>query len=225
MTTVFITGGNRGIGRELVRQYVAAGARVFVGVRRTTTIVNPDNALAGVFQLDVADGESVKKLPAALGRESIDILINNAGIIGPDRQSSTDMDFEGFLQTLNINTLGPLRVTQTLLPNLRLSKRTPRVAIITSSMGAFDHTNTDRLAYRASKTAVNKVAQCLATDLKSEGIAVASIHPGWVRTGMGGPSADIDVETSVTGVRAVIEKLTLSKTGRFWNYDGAPLAW
>ena len=223
MTTVFITGGARGIGLELAKAYLAAGETVLLGLRQPA---KAPAAVAGceLYPLDVASGASVKALASRLGERAIDVLINNAGIIGPDRQSAVDMDFEGFLETLQVNTLGPLRVTQALLPNLRRS-RSGRVVVISSRMGSMAYAKSDHLAYRASKTAANKIVQGLATDLAAEGIAVAAAHPGWVRTDMGGAGADIAPQESARGLKVVIDGLTLANTGRFWNYNGADVPW
>jgi NAD(P)-dependent dehydrogenase (short-subunit alcohol dehydrogenase family) len=177
-----------------------------------------------VLPLDVSDDMSVAEFASQLGDQPIDLLINNAGVIGPERQSSLDMDYAGFLETLNVNTIGPLRVTQALLGNLRKSAAA-KLVILTSRMGSLTYAKSDRIAYRASKAAANKVVQCLATDLEPMGIAVAAIHPGWVRTDLGGPSADIAPDESVRGIKAVIETLSLALSGRFWNYDGSELAW
>ncbi|TAK80887.1 MAG: SDR family oxidoreductase [Aquabacterium sp.] len=225
MATILISGANRGIGLELARLYLSRGFEVVAGVRDPASA--PAGALAGatVLALDVASDESVAALAAALKGRPIDILVNNAGVIGPPRQSSTDMDFAGFLDTLNVNTVAPLRLTQALLPNLRLSKLRPRVAVLTSRMGSLSSAQSDSLAYRASKAAANKVVQGLATDLVSDGIAVAAIHPGWVRTDMGGSAADIDAATSVRGIAAVLDGLALATTGRFVDHGGNELPW
>jgi len=221
MALIVITGGNRGIGRELARLYAEGGDRVVLGVRKPEAAGSlPGTALP----LDVGDDGSAAAFAGLLEGEPIDVLINNAGVIGPDRQSALDADFAGFLDTLNVNTLGPLRVTQALLPNLRKAAGA-KVAIVSSQMGSMSYAKSDHVAYRASKAAVNKVAQCLATDLAEEGIAVAALHPGWVRTDMGGPGADIAPEESAAGLKAVIDRLSPETTGRFWNYDGASLAW
>jgi len=219
MATIFITGGNRGIGLALAQAYAAAGNRVIVSTRGA-------NEVAGfeTIAMDVADAESVKAAGERLANAAIDVLINNAGVIGPDRQSTTDMDFDGFLETLAINTVAPLRVAQAFLPALRRSQAA-KLATITSQMGSLSYAKSDHVAYRASKAAANKVMQCLATDLAAESIAVAALHPGWVRTDMGGPGADIAVEESASGVKAVMDRLTLETTGRFWAWDGRELPW
>lgn len=227
MATILITGANRGIGLELARQYAAEGHAVI----RTTRGGRESDGLPGeAMALEVTSAESVAGLAAALKGRPIDLLINNAGVIGPDmaRQTGFDMDFDGFRDTLEINTLGPLRVTQALLPNLRAADHA-RVAVVSSRMGQFDSNGfggaSGFVAYRASKAAVNKVFQCLAADLKGEGIAVAMLHPGYVRTDMGGPGADIDPADSAAGIRKVLAGLDLTNTGRFTAYDGTALAW
>lgn len=220
MTTVVITGGARGIGRELARIYAAQGTRVIVGVRRTGAGAPGIEALP----LDVADSGSVAEFARRIADQPVDILINNAGVIGPLQSAVEPMDFPAFEATLAVNTLGPLRVTQALLGNLRRAA-SAKVAIISSQMGSMRHPGADSIAYRASKAAVNKIAQGLATDLKREGIVVAAIHPGWVRTDMGGPSADIDVAESARGVKRVVDALDVTATGRFWNYDGSERPW
>jgi NAD(P)-dependent dehydrogenase (short-subunit alcohol dehydrogenase family) len=223
MTTILITGANRGIGLELARHYLKAGYQV-IATMRNVAAFGDKLPLAEIVALDVSDSDSVSALSLAMKNRTIDILINNAGTIGPDSQSTAEMDFGGFIETLNINTLGPLRVIQALLPALRRSK-SPKIITLTSKMGSLSYASSDRVAYRASKAAANKVTQCLATDLKPLGIAVAALHPGWVRTDMGGPEADISVEESATGIAKVIDQLTIANTGHFWNYDGSYLDW
>jgi NAD(P)-dependent dehydrogenase (short-subunit alcohol dehydrogenase family) len=201
--------------------YADAGDQVVLGVRSPKAAADlPGETLP----LDVSDNASVAAFAKALNGRAVDILINNAGVIGPDRQSALDADFDGFMETLNINTIGPLRVTQALLANLRKAKNA-KVAIISSQMGSLNYAKSDHVAYRASKAAVNKIAQCLSTDLKSDGIAVATLHPGWVRTDMGGPGADIAPEESAKGLKAVIDGLSIATTGSFLNYNGKTLPW
>ena len=221
MATIVIAGANRDIGLELARQYAQDGHDVIRAMRGAD---RADPIFGTTMALDVADAQSVSKFAAALDGRPVDLLLANAGVIGPERQSSTDMDFDGFLRTLDVNVLGPLRVIQALLPNLRKAAH-PRVAVTSSRMGSMAAPQSGHLAYRASKAAVNKVVQCLAADLAGEGIAVASLHPGWVRTDMGGPGADIDVETSAAGLRQVLDGLSMENSGRFWAYDGEVLDW
>jgi NAD(P)-dependent dehydrogenase (short-subunit alcohol dehydrogenase family) len=221
MATIVIAGANRGIGLELARQYAAEGHEVIRAMRGAD---RADPLFGTTVALDVTDDESVAKFAASLEGRPVDLLIANAGVIGPDRQSATDMDFPGFLSALDVNVLGPLRVVQAVLPCLRKAAH-PKVGVISSRMGSMASMQGGHVAYRASKAAVNKVVQCLAVDLAAERIAVASLHPGWVRTDMGGAGADITVETSATGLRNVLDGLTLENSGRFWAYDGEVLDW
>jgi NAD(P)-dependent dehydrogenase (short-subunit alcohol dehydrogenase family) len=221
MARIVITGANRGIGLELARQYAAEGHEVIRAMRGTD---QADPPFGTVLALDVTDDISVETFVAELGDAPVDLLIANAGVIGPEKQSSTEMDFAGFADTLDANVLGPLRVIQALLPNLRAAPGA-KIAVISSRMGSMAQTASNSVAYRASKAAVNKVVQCLAADLAGEGIAVASLHPGWVRTDMGGPGADISVTDSAAGIRSVLDRLNIETTGRFTAYDGEALDW
>ena len=229
MQTVLITGANRGIGLELTRRYLDNGDNV-IACCRTPENANDLNALkqAGaaleIYALEVSDNSSITALKEAVGTRPMDILINNAGVIGPDRQSVRDMDFDGFLDALNINTLSPLRMLQAFLPNLKAAPQ-PKAITISSRMGSFTSTATDRVAYRTSKSAVNRLMFAAADDLKSDGIVVAVMHPGWVRTDMGGPSATLSPPESAAGLANVIEKLTLSDSGGFFDCDGSTIGW
>lgn len=230
MTRLLITGANRGIGLELVRERLRRGDRVIACAR------DPDaaGALRGlqaehpqrlkVERLNVADAVSLFDLCGALGDTPVDVLVNNAGIIGPQRQSTLDMDYDGWAETFAVNTMGPLRVTQAVLPNLRRSENA-RVLIVSSQMGSMASSHSDRLAYRTSKAAVNKVAQALALDFAPMGMAVAAVHPGWVRTQMGGSAAPLAPVESARGLSQIIDTLDRSRTGRFLDVDGTELRW
>ena len=225
MTTLFITGANRGIGLELAKQALAKGWTVYGSSRHAMSASDADITTHPQFHnivFDVRDHAAVKAAAAAI-TVPIDVVINNAGIIGPDNQTSDNMDFEGFAETLAINTLAPLAVSQVFLPHLKRSKN-PRVVMISSSMGSLSYAHSDRLAYRASKAALNKVMQGLATDLKSEGISVISVHPGWVQTDMGGAEADITPQKSAENILKLIDGLNLKMSGKFFNWDGSSAA-
>lgn len=226
MTTILITGTNRGIGLEMAKQALAKGWTVYGSARNVVT--DPDAHICDHpkfhdLKFDVTDHAAVRAAAASIS-EPIDILINNAGVIGPERQSTLDMDFDGFAKTLTINTLAPLAVSQAFLPHLKRSSN-PRILTVSSGMGRMSYAKSDRIAYRASKAAVNKVMQGLATDLEPMGIAVVMLHPGWVRTDMGGPEADIDPSESAAGILTVAEGLTLEGTGQFLNWDGSTVEW
>ena len=226
MTRILITGVHRGIGRELARQAVAKGWSVIGSVRTQDQAEAMRSQLGERFTalvFDVTDGVAIAAAAASVS-VPVDILINNSGVIGPDHQSTLDMDFEGFALTLAINTLGPLRVAQAFLPNLKMSEM-PRLVTISSGMGSMSYQKSDRIAYRASKAAVNKVVQGLATDLRPDGIAVVSVHPGWVRTDMGGFGADISAEESAADILTLAEGLDMLQSGSFLNHDGQLLEW
>ena len=203
-----ITGVNRGIGQALQREAIARGDTV-IGTTRT--------GADGTIALRLDDPERIAEQLPDIG--PIDVLINNAGVIGPERQSTKDMDFTGFAHTLSVNTLAPLAVAQALLPNLRQGTQ-PRILTVSSQMAWMGYRKSDRIAYRASKAAVNKVMQGLATDLEPEGIVVALVDPGWVRTDMGGTDADEDPAAVARGILDIAETITPERTGRFFRFTG-----
>jgi NAD(P)-dependent dehydrogenase (short-subunit alcohol dehydrogenase family) len=224
MKTYVITGVGRGIGYELVRQLLLRGERVIGTVRDGAHIPEEfrDAKNEGRFNTLIFDVRDEASIEAAVRQldEPVDVLINNAGVIGPRQQSTLAMDFKGFLETLDINTLGPLRVAQALLPFLRRAQNA-KLVTISSRMGSLSYAKSDRIAYRASKAAVNKVVQGLATDLRADGIVAVSVHPGWVRTDMGGSGADIAAQESAAGLLKLIDGLTLEDTGGFFDWSGA----
>ncbi|MBM3624926.1 MAG: SDR family oxidoreductase, partial [Alphaproteobacteria bacterium] len=210
-----IAGASRGIGLETARQLAARGARVTASVRSAAGLAALKSAApqATPLHFDVRD-EAAIRVAAAQVSDPIDVLVANAGAYGPQRQSSTDMDFEGALDLLSINTLGPLRVVQAFLPLVKRGAH-PRVVLMTSRLGSMSIGGASNVAYRVSKAGLNKIAQCLADDLKAEGVIVVALSPGRVRTDMGGPNAELDVCDSVAGVIRVAESLTLVDTGRY----------
>jgi NAD(P)-dependent dehydrogenase (short-subunit alcohol dehydrogenase family) len=230
MSTILLTGANRGIGLELARQLVERGDTVFATCRDPSAAGDLTKlaATAGalkVLAMDVTDPASIAAAKAEVGDVKLDALINNAGIIGPTRQSSTDMDFDGWLQTLDVNTLGPLRVLQAFLPNLSAGDQA-YVLTITSRMGSLTASpGTDRIAYRSSKAALNRAMQAVAGDLWARNIAVCVAHPGWVKTDMGGSGADITPAQSAAGLIHVLDRMTVSRSPRFFNYDGSEIGW
>jgi NAD(P)-dependent dehydrogenase (short-subunit alcohol dehydrogenase family) len=219
METILVTGANRGIGQALVEQGLKRGARVIAAMRHVADAdfsIN-DPARLKIIALDVTDDASVAAAAAAIS-EPIDILINNAGIAGPQTPAASTSDFAGFLQTLNINTVGPLRVSHAFLPHVRRGTA-KKITTITSGMGELN-ANSDWTPYRTSKVAVNKVMRALASDLRVEGIAVGMFCPGWVRTRMGGSNASISPEESAKGLYNQIDALNLKNTGIYQNYAG-----
>jgi NAD(P)-dependent dehydrogenase (short-subunit alcohol dehydrogenase family) len=230
MTTVLVTGANRGLGLEFARQYAKEKTYVFACCRNPRS-ASELNALAkdtpgglSLHQLDVADRDSIPKLKREIGAEAIDIVINNAGIYGPRHQDGMNMDFDGWEETLHVNTLGPLRVTQAFLPNLKAGKEKKLIAI-TSGMGSIGETSGGYVAYRTAKAALNMLMRNLAIELKGDGIIAVPMNPGWVKTDMGGPTAPLSPTTSVTGMRKIIAELGLEDSGRFLSHDGREIPW
>ena len=226
-SVVLVTGAGRGIGLELARRYAAGGWTVLATARDAGRVAAL-RALPGrveVLGLEVTDPDSVAALARGLEGRAIDLLINNAGIYGPDNPELGGLDYAAWERVLAVNTLGPLRVTEALLPNLRAGKgRT--VASLTSLMGSIgENTGGGALFYRSSKAALNAAMKSVAIALRPEGFTVVVLHPGWVRTDMGGPSAPLDTETSAAGLARVIGGLGPGDTGRFLNYDGRELPW
>lgn len=212
MTHVLVTGCNRGIGRALAEAALARGWQV-TGTARTGL------DLPGVETI-ACEMEDIPNIAAAFVHlPPLDVLINNAGVIGPERQAPLDMNFDGFHNALTINTLAPLAVTQACLPALRAASR-GRVVSISSQMSWMGYRKSDRIAYRASKAALNKVMQGLATDLEQDGITVALIDPGWVRTDMGGAEADEDVTEVAAGILRIADGLRIADTGTFFRFCG-----
>lgn len=222
--TVLITGANRGLGLEFARQYAAAGWQV-IGTARKPEEANELKALeVRIVQLDVADPGSVDRFAASLDKQSIDMLINNAGIF-PRVSSIEEVDFDDYSRTLAINTIGPVRVTRALLPNLRLGKK-KTIINITSRLGSIELTDSGVFyGYRESKAALNMFTRTLANELQSEGFICAAVHPGWVQTDMGGQNANLTPETSINGMRAVIDKLSIDESGTYWAYSGEQVPW
>ena len=226
MPTVMITGANRGLGLEFAHQYARDGWSVVATCR------NPQNADAlhaiegvQVHALDVTDFAAVGMLADDLKDIAIDVLINNAGVYGPKGYDLNGVDFEAWEDVLRTNTLAPLRVAQCFAPHVGASAR-KCIATVSSKMGSMaDNTSGGSYIYRSSKAALNAVMKSLAHDLTADGTTSILLHPGWVRTDMGGPSGLIDVHESVTGMRAVIDTANLNHSGHFFNFDGAEIPW
>ncbi|QGM98039.1 SDR family oxidoreductase [Methylocystis parvus] len=229
MSHWLIAGASRGIGLELARQLALRGARVTASVRNEAGRAALEAALAPagkkgrILIFDTRDASQIAAAAAQVDAP-VDALIANAGAYGPERQNALDMDFDGVLDLLNVNSLGPLRVAQAFLPQLRLSEN-PRIVMMSSVLGSMALEGTFNVGYRASKAALNKITQCLADDLRPERIAVVSMHPGWVRTDMGGPDATLSVEESAEGILRVVDGLTLSGTRRYLDYRGDEIDW
>lgn len=230
MRTVLVTGANRGIGLEFARQYAAEEWRVLAACRRPDIaralqrLAEESQGRLSLVDIDVADSGSVKA--AAQGDDgAIDILINCAGVIGKPDQSVGSIDYQDFAHVLDVNVMGPARMTEAFAERVaRSSRRT--IVTITSGMGSIaDNTSGGYVPYRTSKAAVNMVMRCAAIELARRRIVCIVINPGWVKTDMGGPGATLAPEKSVTAMRGVIDKLTAGDSGKFFNYDGREYPW
>ncbi len=229
MPSIMITSANRGLGLEFVRQYAADGWTIFAACR------NPDAAddlheltrsgSITVLPIDVTDLSSVRHAAAGLNGESIDVLLNSAGIIGKPGQRTGHIDYESWEQVLNVNTMGPLRVTEAFVEHVARSER-KLIVTITSGLGSLtDNTSGGSIPYRSSKAAVNMAMRSAAIDLAPRGIACVLVNPGWVKTDMGGPGAPLTPSESVAALKSLIATFGLSHSGKFFHYDGREYAW
>jgi len=230
MSTVLITGANRGIGLALTTAYAQRGDTVIACCREPNK-ADELRALTGkhsitVLPLRVDDEQSVATLAKELANTAIDVLINNAGVHGGSRatQTAISMDFSAWADAFAVNTMGPVRVMQAFLPHLKRTMN-PKVISITSQLGAISLDAPISLAYSATKAALNKFMRLAAIELKAQGIAVCVIHPGWVQTEMGGAGAPITPTASAAGIVKVIDQVTLSNSGGFWKWDGTRHEW
>jgi NAD(P)-dependent dehydrogenase (short-subunit alcohol dehydrogenase family) len=222
--TWIVTGGNRGIGLEFVRQLQARGEDVIATARDPEAATELCELGVRVEQLDVADPVSVAGFAALLEGESVDVLLNNAGAMERAGELGS-IDYDTLRRQFDVNTLGPLRMIEAALPALRLGGR-KLIATLTSKMGSItDNTSGGSYAYRTSKTALNMVNRSVSVDLAGEGFTCVVLHPGWVQTAMGGENAPLDVAASVTGMLKVLDGADAGHNGRFFNYDGEELPW
>ncbi len=226
MPTILITGANRGIGLELAKQYAGDGWAV-IATARDPKKADGLNALKGdirIEALEVTDEKQVQALARQLKGTAIDVLLNNAGMLtGYEPLGETDT--ASWLQTLHVNTIAPLKLTEALVEHVAGSQQ-KKIASISSGMGSMGaHASTGAYAYRSSKAALNMVMVTAANELRSRGISVAVISPGWVKTDMGGPGATLNVKDSAAGIRKVIDKLNVGISGQFFNYSGENLPW
>jgi NAD(P)-dependent dehydrogenase (short-subunit alcohol dehydrogenase family) len=231
MPSTLITGANRGLGLEFARQYAADGWQVYATCRDPNSasdlrrLVDASGYKIQIIALDVTDFASIKAAAAELEGQAIDLLLNNAGVGGPRGQTIGTIDYEAWAKVLDINTLGPLRVSEAFLDNVARSER-KLIVTLTSGMGSIgDNTSGGAFAYRSSKAAVNMVMRSLAIDLAPRRITCVVINPGWVRTDMGGPHGNQTPAESVAKLRSLIDNLSPGYSGKFLNHDGREYAW
>jgi NAD(P)-dependent dehydrogenase (short-subunit alcohol dehydrogenase family) len=231
MPTVLITGANRGIGLEFARQYAADGWKVFASCRNPTgakelaKLARNAGGRVIVPGMDVTDGTSVRGAARQLGKETLDLIINNAGTSGEPGQRTGHIDYDNWVRVFDVNTMGPLRVVEVFVDHVARSNRR-LIVTITSGMGSLtDNTAGGSIAYRSSKAAVNMAMRSAAAELAPRGIICVVVNPGWVRTRMGGAGAPLPVADSVAAMRVLFERLRPSDGGKFFNYDGSEHPW
>jgi len=217
-----VTGANRGIGLALVSQIAARGDRVFAACRSPSKELEAlGKNVTVVSGVDVTSPEAAEAIKKALGSESIDVLLHNAGIL--ERNGIENLDVESVRRQFEVNALGPIRLTSALLDRL---KKGSKIAVVSSRVGSIgDNGSGGHYGYRMSKAALNMGAMSLTRDLAPRGIAVVVLHPGYVKTGMTGGSGNEDPETAAKGLLGHIDRLTLENSGKFWHANGQELPW
>ncbi len=238
MTTILVTGASRGLGLEFVRQYAAAGGDVIATCRDPTAapqlaaIAEGAAGRVRLEPLDVTDHGAVDRLAAKLRSAAIDVLINNAGDIGPRDPGLTrlreqlfgTMDFAAWRRVLEVNTLAPLKIAEAFLENVARSAQ-KKMIFVSSATGSNAEGKHPVIAYCSSKAALNKVVSMMAMTLKDRGIICAALCPGHVKTALGGEGATLEAPESIAGLRRVIAELTLEDSGCYRNYDGVTISW
>lgn len=234
MANIVITGANRGIGLALVEAYLLGEDRVYAFCRKPDQAVELAQLAAGaggqltLHPLDMADGVSISSVVSVLGDAPVDVLLNVAGIIGGRLDSVlgapfTEKDFDDWREAFEVMTIGPFRLAQTLLPNLLAAKG--KVMTVSSQVAASTWPYGGMYAYATTKAGVNRLMLSLAIDMKEKGVCVATVHPGYVQTDMGGPNAEITSQESAAGIKSVVEKLTMDNTGGFFKWNGELHSW
>ena len=230
MINVLVTGANRGLGLGFVTNYLGKNVNVFSTTRDIKSSREllalkerfPDNL--EIFELDLLKESAGDTLANFLGERPIDILINNAGI-GSTNQHFQAVSPKPWLEVLKVNLIAPLMVTQSIIDNVKKGVD-KKIYFLSSQLGSIgDNTSGGMYIYRSSKTGLNQVVKSLSVDLKPQGITVVSLHPGWVKTDMGGPNAPVSIDESIEGMTQVIHTTDIRDTGRFLNYDGKELPW
>jgi NAD(P)-dependent dehydrogenase (short-subunit alcohol dehydrogenase family) len=236
MTHYLITGANRGLGLEFVRQLLARGDAVAACCREPAQASelsalgrNGAGERLKMYALDVADPASISALPAKVDGDGlkIDVLINNAGVASGQDEELGEFDADTMSRVLLINSVAPMLVTDAFVPLLEKSGRSPKIVCITSGLGSITQADglTYGLSYGMSKAALNMGVKRLSAELKPRGIAILALHPGWVQTDMGGANAPLKPPESIRGMLQVIDRLSLSQSGHFLNYAGEELPW
>ena len=225
MKTAVVTGASRGIGSEFVVRLLDRGWRVYAGYRQDMHRLDLlENENLFTCQLDVTDNDSIAAFANTI-EYRVDLLINNAGVPDGRWRNIKEIDDEWALDVININSIGPVRLVRSLYDKMG-GENPSTVVMISSLMGSIDDCHSGRsYAYRASKTALNMFTVAMKKEALEDNISFLILHPGWVKTRMGGENAPVEMETSVDGMMELIGKHTLEDSGRFVQYDGVDLPW
>jgi NAD(P)-dependent dehydrogenase (short-subunit alcohol dehydrogenase family) len=231
MATVVVTGASRGLGLELVRQYAAEGHGVVACCREPALakglkqVADQSDGRVSIHEVDVTDLDHVQRLASDLAGQTIDVLINNAGIYPKKSETFGQVDAEAWMRTFRVNTIAPLRVAEVLVEHVARSQRKV-IANMSSLMGSIgDNDSGGSYAYRTSKAALNMATVSMARDLAPRGITCVCLHPGWVKTDMGGAGAPIEAADSVRGLKKVLDRLSPADNGKFFDHEGDTLPW
>jgi NAD(P)-dependent dehydrogenase (short-subunit alcohol dehydrogenase family) len=228
--TILITGANRGIGLELTEQFAEDGWQVLACCRNPADagllqILAERDLAIEIHALDVTNYEQMATLADQLGNRPIDILLSNAGIYGSKGVGFGEVHAEEWRQVLEVNTIAPLMLVQTFVEQVAASQQ-KLVAVISSKVGSIaDNSSGGSYIYRSSKTAVNQVVKSLSIDLAGRDITVISLHPGWVKTDMGGPNAEISTDESVSGLKSILQSAKFAQSGQFIEFNGNSIPW
>ncbi len=231
MTTVVITGAGRGLGLALARQHLAQGATVIGGVRNPSGAQELVSAGAQVLPLDTGSGESIAAFGKALGDRPVDVLYNNAAIdaraVGADDEARSALVIteQQFRAVMEVNVLGPLLLVQAVVGNLRAAKGT--IVNVSSQVGSIEVAQRigRDVSYNSSKAALNMLTLKQSQVLRADGVTVIAVHPGWVRSDMGGPTATLDPAESAAGIVTLVARLSIDDTGSFVQWDGSIHPW
>jgi NAD(P)-dependent dehydrogenase (short-subunit alcohol dehydrogenase family) len=232
VSTVVVTGANRGLGLELARAFADRGDTVIAGCRDPDSATELRSLAHAVHPLDIGDQRAIDAFVAAVGEQAVDVLVNNAGIDARNLGAADDerdvlvQSPEHLLGQVSVNAVGPLLLVRGLLPNLRRAT-TPRIVNITSQIGSMEVSRTAGrdVGYAVSKAALNMITVKLASRLRGEGIVAVMLHPGYLRTAMGGPAAMMDADDAARQIADLVDRLTIDDSGSFLRWDGSVHPW
>jgi len=231
MPSVLITGANRGLGLEFARQYLADGWQVYAACRDPASaselrpMAEDGGGKLQIMAMDVTDAASIHAAAKELDGQAIDLLLNNAAVMGPRNQTIGNIDYKAWAEAFAVNTMGPMRVSEAFVEHVAKSDL-KLIVSLTSGMGSIaDNTSGGSIVYRSTKAAMNMVMRSLAVDLAPRGIVCAVINPGWVRTDMGGPNATREPPESIGTLRRLIASLGPEQSGKFLNHTGREFPW